>query len=299
MRLYDILMAMLIIGIFAFLIGHKTFSVQVQNVSENWPKHRCNPLFMPFASDPIGNFNYCIQQAQREYMDYLLTPVTSSLSVMNGLGAEFNDALQNVRKMFHYIRSMFGDIIGKVFGVFLNLIIEFQKTTMGIKDMVGKMMGVMVSLIYMVDGSVKTAEATWNGPPGKLIRGLCFDKHTLIQKKDGTMVSIYDINVGTILKDGSEVVGKLELNNLNDDGSFRSDFVRFPRRGEDCNTIYVTEHHFVKSKDGKWIYAKDHPDAVVTKFNYEKVYCLITNTREIHIGEYVFHDWEDNDAMYY
>lgn len=299
MRLYDILMSLLIISIFIFLIGHKTLSVQLQNVNENWPKHRCNPLFMPFASDPMENFNYCIQQTQREYMDYLLTPVTSSLSVMNGLGSEFNDALQNLRKMFNYIRSMFGDIIGKVFGVFLNLIIEFQKTTMGIKDMIGKMVGVMVSLIYMVDGSVKTAEATWNGPPGKLIRGLCFDENTVLQTKEGQFYTIKNIPNGTFLKDGSEVIGKLELNNLNKDGTYRSKILTFPN-GEASTSIFVTENHFVKLKNGRWIYSKDHPDSMQTDTNQrDKVYCLITDTREIHIGNYVFHDWEDNDSMYY
>ena len=41
------------------------FSVgNIQEVGQNWSRYRCNPFYMPFAasfgSDPIENFNFCI-----------------------------------------------------------------------------------------------------------------------------------------------------------------------------------------------------------------------------------------------
>lgn len=298
MRLYDILMALLIILIFGILIGQKSVSVQVNGISNDWPQQRCNPLFMPFAEDPVGNFTFCIQKAQREFMDDLLLPLNSSLNVFGKTINNTLDSVNSVRKFFDYLRTSILNVVSGIYGVFLNLIIEFQRSTIAVKDMVGKMMGVMVSLIYMVDGSVKTAESTWNGPPGKLIRGLCFDKTTLLKMKLGNYVSIDNVKLGSILKDGSEVIGKLTLNNRNDDGTFRNVFLRFPLKGERETSIYVTPLHFIKMADGKWDYVKNHPHAVKTGYNTDVLHCLITNTRHIPIGDYIFHDWEDTPDMY-
>lgn len=298
MKLYDILMALLIFVIFGILIGHKSMSVQVNSISEDWPQQRCNPLFMPFASNPVQNFTYCIQKAQKEFMDDLLLPLNSTLNTFGKTINKTLGSLNNVRQFFNYLRNQIINTVSGIYGVFLNIIIEFQRSTIAVKDMVGKMMGVMVSLIYMVDGSVKTAEATWNGPPGKLIRGLCFDKHTLLRRLDGSLETIEKIKLGAKLKDGSEIIGKLTLNNKNEDGSYRNNFMRFPQQGEKGSTIYVTPLHFIMMPDGSWNYVKNHPNAVESTYKTDVLYCLITNTRKIHIGRYIFHDWEDTPEMH-
>lgn len=297
MKLYDILMVLLIFIIFGILIGHKTVSVQVNNINEDWPQQRCNPLFMPFADDPVQNFTFCIQKAQKEFMDDLLMPMNNT---MNVFGKTMNDtlgSLNNVRELFNYIRNSIVTTISAIYGVFLNIIIEFQRSTIAVKDMVGKMMGVMVSLIYMVDGSVKTAESTWNGPPGKLIRGLCFYKDTLLQRENGTYETIGNIELGARLKDGSEIVGKLILNNLNKNGTVRERFLRLPQ-GEKKTSIYVTPLHLIMTNEGKWDYVKNHPDAVACSHKTDVLHCLVTDTSRIHIGDYVFHDWEDTPEMH-
>lgn len=298
MRLYDILMVVFIFIIFGLLIGHKGVSVKVNNISQDWPQQRCNPLFMPFADDPVGNFTFCIQKAQREFMDDLLLPLNNSLNVFGNTVNGVLDSVDFVRKFFDYLRNSIINVVGGIYGVFLNLIIEFQRSTIAVKDMVGKMMGVMVSLIYMVDGSVKTAEATWNGPPGKMIRGLCFDGQTLLQTSDGEIQTIETIPLGSILKDGSEIIGKLTLNNVDADGTLREKFMCLPDKGENKSSIYVTPQHFIQMPDSSWNYVKNHGDAVETDYTTKVLHCLVTNTRRIPIGDHVFHDWEDTPEMH-
>lgn len=298
MRLYDILMVLLIFTIFGILIGHKSVSVKVNDISDDWPQQRCNPLFMPFASDPVGNFTFCIQKAQKEFMDDLMVPMNHSMGVFGNTINGVLDSVNSVRKFMNYLRNSIINIVHGIYSVFLNIIIEFQRSTIAVKDMIGKMMGIMVSLIYMVDGSVKTAEATWNGPPGKLIRGLCFDKNTLLKCKNGTYKTIENIKLGTVLKDGSEIIGKLTLNNVNDDGTFREKFYRF-RDGEKETSIYVTPLHFIMMQDGSWNYVKNHQQALETTYKTDVLHCLITNTNKIPIGNFVFHDWEDTPEMHY
>jgi hypothetical protein len=54
----------------------------------------------------------------------------------------------------------------------MNTLIEFQKITMGIKDLMGKTVGIITTLLYVVDGSMKTMQSGWNGPPGQLVRSI-------------------------------------------------------------------------------------------------------------------------------
>jgi hypothetical protein len=55
--------------------------------------------------------------------------------------------------------------------------------TISIKDLVGKMIGVMVAMMHIMDGSLKTINSSWNGPPGQMVRaiGKCFHPETKIK----------------------------------------------------------------------------------------------------------------------
>jgi len=298
MRLYDILMALFILTIFGLLIGHKSITVQLQGVNDNWPQQRCNPLFMPFADDPIGNFSYCIQKTQKGFMDELLLPINSSFKVINETTSGLTDSMNFVRKFFDYLRNNIINVVSNIYSVFLNLVIEFQRSTIAVKDMVGKMMGTMTSLIYIVDGSIKTAESTWNGPPGKLMRGLCFNRGTLLQRIDGTFDTIKDIELGAVLKDGSEIIGKLVLNNMDLNGNYRESFLKFPHQGENNTDIYVTPYHFIRMPSGEWDYAKYHPHGRASSCKSKQLYCLITSTNTIPVGNLTFYDWEDTPYMH-
>ena len=59
-------------------------------------------------------------------------------------------------------------------GVFLNLLIGIQKLTINIKDLFAKLIGILASLLYVLSGSLMTMNATWAGPPGQMVRFLCF-----------------------------------------------------------------------------------------------------------------------------
>jgi hypothetical protein len=48
----------------------------VQQIKDNWPKYRCNPMYMPLSDDIQKDFVYCIQSMQTNYMGYLLQPLT-------------------------------------------------------------------------------------------------------------------------------------------------------------------------------------------------------------------------------
>ena len=123
---------------FALYIAGVFYYSQVAQIKANWPLYRCNPMYMPLADNIQTNFVYCIQSMQVNFMGYLLEPLSFLTSSINFILADFLDAINMVRAMFSKIRSFITSIIQSVFGVFLNLVIEFQKITIGIKDLIGK-----------------------------------------------------------------------------------------------------------------------------------------------------------------
>ena len=201
---------------FAIYIAGVFYFNQLAVIKANWPLYRCNPMYMFLADDIEENFVYCIQSMQTNFMGYLLQPLTFITGSLTGMMGGFIGDIQNIRAMFNKIRVFFSSIIQSVFGVFLNLIIEFQRITIGIKDLIGKTIGIMVSLMYMIDGSIKTMNSTWNGPPGQLVRALgkCFYPYTHIKLKNNVIKYIKDIELGDVLEDGSIVNSIMKIDNL-------------------------------------------------------------------------------------
>jgi hypothetical protein len=202
----------------------------------------------------------------------------------------FMQDIQNIRAMFNKIRIFFSSIIESVFGVFLNLIIEFQRITIGIKDLIGKTIGIMVSLMYIMDGSIKTMNSTWNGPPGQMVRALgkCFYPFNYIELKDGTIKYMKDVNLGDILKDGSVVESVMKIDNKKQ----RIPFYSIPTKE---GYIFVTGSHLVFDKDKNiFVKVENYQAAKLTNIVYDWFSCLITDTHRIPIGDDIFWDWEDH-----
>jgi hypothetical protein len=206
---------------------------------------------------------------------------------------QFLGFIQNIRAMFDKIRTFIVNIIQSIFGVFLNLIIEFQKIIIGIKDLIGKTIGIMVSLMYTMDGSIKTMRSVWNGPPGQLVRALgkCFYPNTLILLKNGEKKYMKDLNLGDVLSDGSIVETVMKIDNKREP----IPFYVIKGVGIEGDDIYVTGSHLVFDKNtNKFIKVQDYSKAIKTDFITEWFSCLITSNHKIPIGNEVFWDWEDH-----
>lgn len=277
---------------FAIYIAGVFYYSQVAEIKANWPLYRCNPMYMFLADDVEQNFTYCIQTVQSSFMGYLLQPLTFITGSLGTMLGGFSNDIQNIRAMFNKIRTFFSSIIESIFGVFLNLVIEFQRITIGIKDLIGKTIGIMVSLMYVMDGSIKTMNSTWNGPPGQMVRSLgkfkslgkCFHPYTSIELKEGTIKFMKDLDLGDVLKDGSIVEAVLKIDNKE-----KIPFYLVSK------SVYVTGSHLVyDNKTNKFIKVEDYDNAVLTRVNHDWFSCLITNTHRIQIGNEIFWDWEDH-----
>ena len=278
---------------FAIYIAGVFYYSQLADIKANWPLYRCNPMYMPLADNMEENFVYCVQSMQTNLMGYLLQPLTFITNSLSSTLGNFMDEINNIRGMFNKIRTFFSDIIQSIFGVFLNLVIEFQKITIGIKDLIGKTIGIMVSLMYVMDGSIKTMNSTWNGPPGQLVRALgkCFYPKTQIKLKNGNIKAIKDIDLGDILEDGSIVESVMKIDNKRE----HIPLYKIKNNGVNGQTIYVTGSHLVfDTIQHKFIQVKNYSKAELSDIKTDWFSCLITSKHKIQIGNEIFWDWEDH-----
>jgi hypothetical protein len=264
----------------------------VLEIRENWPLYRCNPPYWVFSENISEDFTYCVQNTQMNMMGYLLQPLNYMVSSLTSIGGQFNESINKIRLMFSSIRGFVSDIIQNVFGVFLNLIVEFQKIIISIKDMVGKMIGIVVTIMYVLDGSIKTMNSAWSGPPGQLVRaiGSCFHPYTEITLSNGQHCKMENAPLGAELQDGGKIFAVLKIDNPKKEPLYKI-------KGKEQD-IYVTGEHFVldKTNDNKWVQVKDYKYAEIQPdFIPEYFSCLITTNRRIKIDDEIFWDWEDDE----
>lgn len=267
----------------------------ILEIKANWPQYRCNPTYWIFSDNISQDFNYCIQNTQMNMMGYLLQPMNYLLSSVSNMGSGFNDSINNVRTMLSFVRDFVTNIVQSVFGVFLNLVIEFQKMIISIKDMVGKMIGIVVTIMYVLDGSIKTMNSAWAGPTGQVVRaiGSCFDPKTKVYSvTDNQMYEMEQLPLGTELKDGGKVFSVLKIANFKKECLYK-----LPGAGEFKDDIFVTGEHFIFDDNLKsWIQIKNCQEAIMCpELVPEYFSCLITTNRHIPIGTKLFWDWEDDE----
>jgi hypothetical protein len=152
-------------------------------------------------------------------MEFLTQPLNYMIDSLASIGSAFNVNINNIREVISSVRNFISSIVENIFGVFLNIIIQFQKIMISIKDLVGKILGIVVTILYVLDGSLKTMNSAWAGPAGQMVRkigkiGSCFHPDTIITLKDGSKFKMKDVPLGSTLSDGSVVFSVMKINNI-------------------------------------------------------------------------------------
>ena len=301
MKSGDIFLTFVIILIFCILYAIPILGVGIQKIKNNWPLYRCNPVVMPFAGvfgfDTGSNFAFCIQNMQTSFMDELLKPIHYSTDVIGKTTGELNDAIQSIRAFFNKIRNFITSIVQEIMGVFLNLLIGIQQVIIGLKDIFAKTIGILASLLFVLSGTMMTMKSAWDGAPGQIARTLCFHPTTLIKLQSGEIKQMKDVSLGDVLKNGQIVQGTMQLYNKHNN-NYIEDLYSLPN-GEFMDniqsSIFVSGSHLIfDTQKETFVFVKDYSSAYKTNFNSDTLVCLITSNHTIPLGNYIFHDWEDN-----
>lgn len=278
---------------FALFAAIIFYNNQMADIKANWSTYRCNPMYMPLADDVESNFTYCIQTMQTSYVGYLLEPITHITNTISLSMGDFAQSINSIRAMIAKMRSFITNIIQSIFGVFLNIIIEFQKIIIAMKDIMGKTIGILVTMLYILSASITTMNSAWNGPPGQTVRklGKCFHPETKIKLSNNNYVMMKDIQLGDVLENGSIVEAVMKINN-----NERIPFYTINDANNDINgNVYVTGSHLVYDKSKcTFVTVGDYDKAKKTDIVLPWFSCLITSDHRIQIGNELFWDWEDH-----
>lgn len=291
----------LVLLIFALLHGFIILAVQYKNIKKNWPKWKCNPMVMPFAGvfghDEFENFTQCIQTMQSDYMKYLLQPVNMDLSIIGEMGTAFTAGMAGGFDLITQIRSIMSNIFKAIYGAFYQLIVQIQLMFINIKDVFGKIAAIVSIFSKIILGLHDFMMSMKNGPPGQAINLFCFDPDTLIMTDSGKLIPMKDIELNTKLKNGSKVLSVMTISNLDSDGKIINEMYEITG-GEINELIYVTGSHLIYDPSLKdYVNVKElnvGNKCKISNKETRELSCLITSDHTIPIGEWVFHDWEDN-----
>ena len=289
MRSSDILLSFLILGIFFSLYFINIYIVGINSIKSNWDKYKCNPTIIPFAwlfgKDTKTNMLECVNNVKTNNFADALLPFEYVFNL-------FTDVFTCQNKSFGSSFSILGEIqntISKIFNFFIsfvsNIVFESQRVLLVVKDTIFKSLGIVIAFINAIETMLSLTESALNSTLVKTVFKLgdfvaCFHPNTTLQLVDNTPVLIKDIKINDILHDHTRVNGIVKLVNQ------KETFYKL-------NDILVTGEHFVEFNH-TWIRVKHHPDAIKQSIDTEFVYCLSTTTNKIPIGNYVFHDWNDD-----
>ena len=283
-------LVLLAIGIF---VGIENMS-NLADIQNNWSKYRCKPEMIPLAGlfgYNVGeNFEFCLNQIIQESTGGVTGPFAGGL-----LG--FSSVLQNLMNSANSFRVMLATLVGGV----IKIINEFKArmtammgrvklTASRMKALMYRVYGTMFAVVYM-GLSAQTGIANFGDTfIFKFIDTFCFPPEQPIVLESGEILPISDILVNDVLEGGHKV----------------ETIYKFTADGQEMvelnslllDPIQVSSNHFLKHK-GKWIMAKDHPDAkpigVWLGGKDRPLICLTTHDHLLPVGPYIFADYDETD----
>ena len=170
----DITKSILIFVVFLGINFFILFSIGLKSIKEQWPKYKCNPVVMPFASffgkDPITNFESCIQNIQNLHMGSLLDPLYHSMNLISDTGNEIMSGVLSFSGILNLLKFNLVSTSNLAVEIVINILIEMQSLLIKFKDMINKLIGIFITFIYLIAGTQTTALTIWEGLPGWLIK---------------------------------------------------------------------------------------------------------------------------------
>ena len=284
------------------------YVVGIKQVKDNWPLYRCNPTIMPFASifgyDAQENFSYCMKSSQTSFMSKFLVPLNQNITALGSVATNLTRNIADARTFIDFSREEGSGTSLKIFDTLFNALHQIQKLFIHVKDMIKKLMAIVLTLLNLVRGAIMTIESAWSGPPGQLVRALCFHPETKLELQNGEIISMKDIPLNSVLKNGTRVHAVMQITNIDEHENYIEQMYKVQRRDIKAvkDDILVSGSHLVYDPAIKeFVHVKDLSESNTSEVNISEVNCntlscLITSDHTIPIGGWIFHDWEDSNG---
>ena len=150
----------LILSAFSIVI-YISIKDSTDETAENWNEVRCEPkniIFAGMINPPKDgsmtaaeytkkNFQGCLNDMASKTAYTTTKPYFNSLSALTGIFSNFGESINGIRKYLKSFRDKFSAIVEHVLGLIMNMLIEFQKLGVSIRDFFNKLLGIFTSAI--------------------------------------------------------------------------------------------------------------------------------------------------------
>ncbi len=263
-------------SIFGFVLitlifaGLLTVLFTVGNISEvanNWPRYRCNPFYMPFASsfgsDPVENFNFCINNIFGANAISIFQPLYGILGNFGSIIGSIINATMGLRMLFSNMLNGFQSIMTNMKGQIGLLTNQVRMTFLKMNNLMGRVFGTMYAVIFMGMSAMSAGQNMANNDLVQFLFEFCFDPDTSVPLANGMHLPISMVSVGDVLLGAGDkpvrVLSKFEF-----DGS-KTPMVAI---GSAEHPIILSSKHIVEKK-----FASDHPTSRSVS-SIDKLICL-------------------------
>jgi hypothetical protein len=283
-----LILLFVMIGVWVLLLG----VADTSEVSKNWPKYRCNPSVMPFASfyghDTTENLNFCLTGMLNSEMTGALSPVFKIL-------ATFLGTITTLVAVANSIRLEMATFMGGINTIFQNFTDRFvqvssniRTSTQRMKMLMGRIYGTFFAMIFMSMSAMTALTNFGDTFLFKFLDTFCFDPDTTVNVVGKGSIPVKEVRTGDIFTNGSKVTATFSFLA---DGQPMVELCRGCEKG-----IKVSTNHYVRYQD-TWVRADEHPEAIpIGSWNggsERPLICFNTNDHRIPVANYTFLDYDE------
>lgn len=259
----------------------------LNNVLNNWPAYRCNPMIMPFAAlyghDATENFNYCMKNIFNSNAAAVLGPVYGLIAQFTNIAGTIAESANSFRYLIANLLKGMERLMQSYRDRFQFLIFSIRMSFLKMQTLMGRLHGSFYSLIFMGLSGLKAADNVSHNGLVEFLMEFCFDPNTPIILHNGGIKKISELQIGDILK---EIDGKTPI--VTSLFRFKGDKTPMVSIG---NTLVSKEHYMYYNYE--WIKSGDHPFAKPADSIPELV-CLNTDTHTVEINGLIFSDYDES-----
>jgi len=255
----------------------------LQEIAKNWSRYRCNPIFMPFAasfgSDPVENFNFCLDSVFAGKIALIFGPLYAILNEFGMIISKIVNVAMGLRNLFSSMFSSVQDFLNNVKQKILTIMTQLRMSFIKMNHLMGRVFGTLYAVIYMGISGLAGAQNIANNDLVQFLFEFCFAPDSPVPLFNGTVVPIRNIQVGdqlAALKDHSPVVTS----------KFVFDGYRTPMVM--IGGLHLSAEHYVEGAP-----AEKHPSAEIA-FSIPQLVCINVTGHRFRIGPLEVSDYDES-----
>lgn len=264
----------------------------LNEIRKNFPRYRCNPIFIPFASqfgyDAKENFTFCLSTIFDMKAAEIFKPIYQLLAGFVSLTKMIVDVALGIRKLFSNFLLGVNGFVRNVRDRIQQLMFSIRMSFLRLQHLMGRVYGTMYAVVWMGTSAIT---AGFNISDNSLVQFLfefCFDPDTPLKLADGSYIPIKDAKIGMALAPTPSNPNPVITSFFAFDGS-RTPMVHI-------GDVTLSQEHYVRC-GGMWTAAGKHPAAQPVN-SIPTLICLNVTGHEFIVGhtELVVADYDEHSS---